>query len=315
MASISGKRIVITGGAGFIGSSLAHALKDDNELVVIDDLSTGRRENLQGGEDIAFVQGTIEDQAMVKGAMEGAEIVFHQAAMASVQKSIEDPVHCARVNVSGTLNVLVAARDAGARKVVFASSSAVYGDTDQVPTTEEVQLAPLSPYAASKIAGENFCRSFGEVYGLETVCLRYFNVYGPRQDPHSEYSAVIPKFMHLAAEGRPLQVFGSGDQVRDFVFISDVVEANVLAATSSVGGGEQINVGRGVAVSVNDIASEIGELVGGVLVEHGEARSGEIFRSVASVEKARRFLGFEARVDVRAGLGNMRACLSGHQPR
>jgi Nucleoside-diphosphate-sugar epimerases len=205
------KKYAITGGAGFIGSNLAEALAAGNEVVVVDDLSAGRKENL-AGQNVTFVEGSILDLDLLKEAFEGCDCVFHEAAIASVQRSVEDPIQTSRVGVEGTLNVLVAARDAGAEKVVFASSAAVYGDSPILSKREDMRPEPKSPYAASKLAGEGFCAAFNEVYGMKNVVLRYFNVYGPRQDPNCEYAAVIPKFVSAYLAGDAPLIFGDGEQ-------------------------------------------------------------------------------------------------------
>jgi len=227
-------RTCVTGGAGFIGSNLVDRLvRDGHEVAVLDNLSTGRRENLEAVEgDVRFFEGDLRDPAVVAQAVRGCEAVFHLAALAAVARSIDDPQEVTDVNVGGTLNLLMAARDAGARRVVFASSSSVYGDTPTLPKVETMPTSPRSPYAASKVAGEALLMAFHAAYGLEGVALRYFNVYGPRQSPDSQYAAVIPLFVAAMSEGRPPTIHGDGEQTRDFTFVADVVDAVVRAATA-----------------------------------------------------------------------------------
>ena len=238
---------LVTGGAGFIGSHIVEELVKRGERVrVVDNLSTGKRENLQHlMDEIEFVEGDLRDLNAATRVMEGVHVVLHQAAIPSVPRSIKDPKGCTENNLNGTLHLLMAARDAGVKRVVFASSSSVYGDSPSLPKVEDFLPAPLSPYAASKLAGEYYCRVFHQVYGLETVCLRYFNVFGPRQDPLSLYAAVIPTFITLALAKKPLVVYGDGEQSRDFSFVANVVQANLLACEATGVAGEQINVGRG----------------------------------------------------------------------
>ena len=233
------KKYAITGGAGFIGSNLAEALADGSEVVVVDDLSSGRRENL-AGLDVAFVEGSILNLDLLRGAFEGCDCVFHQAAIASVQWSVEDPIQTSRVGVEGTLNVLVAARDAGAERVVFASSAAVYGDSPVLPKREDMRPEPKSPYAVAKLAGEGFCIAFNEVYGMRNVALRYFNVYGPRQDPNSEYAVVIPNIAPV--------IFGDGEQTRDFAYFNK--EQHLCAS----------HLARSTVTSINNFATGRSEL-------------------------------------------------------
>ncbi|MCP1392897.1 MAG: SDR family oxidoreductase [Methanothrix harundinacea] len=275
------KKYAITGGAGFIGSNLAEALADGNEVVVVDDLSAGRRENL-AGIDVELLEGSILDLDLLRGAFEGCDCVFHQAAVASVQRSVEDPISTSRVGVEGTLNVLVAARDSGADRVVFASSAAVYGDSPILPKREDMRPEPKSPYAASKLAGEGFCLAFNEVYGMRNVALRYFNVYGPRQDPASEYAAVIPKFVSAYLAGKAPVIFGDGVQTRDFVYVQDVVRANILASEGSVPG--VYNIASGTRMSLNELSGLVKKITGSELEPiYSEARAGDIRDSVADV--------------------------------
>jgi UDP-glucose 4-epimerase len=285
------KRVIITGGAGFIGSNIAEELSTDNEVIIIDDLSSGRIENIQNltkRSNVSFIQGSITDFSLLQKALAGADYIFHQAALASVPMSIDDPLRANAVNVVGTLNVLVTARESHVKKVIFATSCAVYGDTPTLPAREEMPLNPLSPYAVTKATGEQYCSVFRHVYGLPTVCLRYFNVYGPRQDPKSEYAAVVPKFITAALAGKPLTIFGDGEQTRDFVFVKDVVSANVLAAKSHVTG--PFNIGSGRQTSVIEMANLVLRLTGRDAAPlYQPPKPGEIRHSFADISRAREF--------------------------
>jgi len=248
-------RYLVTGGAGFIGSNLSRRLvADGHEVRIFDNLSTGRRSNLEGIEDrLELIEGDLRDSAALAQAVSGADYVLHQAAVPSVQRSIEDPRTSHDVNETGTLNLLIAARDAGVRRVVFAGSSSVYGDSETLPKHEAMTPNPISGYAIGKICGEHYCRVFHSIYGLETVTLRYFNVFGPYQDPGSEYSAVIPLFITAYLEGRVPTIHGDGHQARDFTFIDNVVEANLLACTAAGAAGRAINVACGEMFSLLDL--------------------------------------------------------------
>lgn len=296
------RKFAITGGAGFIGSNLAEALADGNEVVVVDDLSAGRRENLAGLE-VELVEGSILDLDLLRGAFEGCDCVFHEAAVASVQRSVEDPIFTSRVGVEGTLNVLVAARDAGAEKVVFASSAAVYGDSPLLPKREDMRPEPKSPYAAGKLAGEGFCAAFNEVYGMRNVVLRYFNVYGPRQDPASEYAAVIPKFVSMCLAGKAPVIFGDGEQTRDFVYVKDVVRANILASKGCVPG--VYNIASGKGTSLNELSGLVKKITESkVEAVYSQARAGDIRDSVADVKRAKG-IGFHPKFTLEEGLRRM----------
>ena len=293
------RKYAITGGAGFIGSNLAEALADGNEVVVVDDLSSGKKENL-AGLDVELVEGSILDLDLLRGAFEGCACVFHQAAVASVQRSVEDPILTSRVGVEGTLNVLVAARDVGAEKVVFASSAAVYGDSPLLPKREDMRPEPKSPYAVSKLAGEGFSLAFNEVYGMKNVALRYFNVYGPRQDPASEYAAVIPKFVSAYLEGRAPVIFGDGVQTRDFVYVRDVVRANILASEAGVPG--VYNIASGTRTSLNELSEIIKRITGSKIDPiYSEARAGDIRDSVADITNAEE-MGYSPEYSLERGL-------------
>ena len=300
-------KAVVTGGAGFIGSNLTEELakEQENEVVVVDNLTTGRRENLQNLKNLKkclFVEGSVTDLDLLRGVFKGCDFVFHQAAIPSVPRSVKDPLATNNVNTNGTLNVLVAARDCGVKKVVFASSSSVYGDTPELPKREEMTPNPLSPYAVTKLVGEYYCKVFEEVYGLKTVSLRYFNVYGPRQDPHSDYAAVVPKFVKSVSENKPPVIFGDGEQTRDFTFVKDVVRANLLAAKSGATG--VFNIASGRRVSINELAEKIIKIQGKELEPvHSEPREGDVKHSLGDISRAQRGFGFEPRYSLEEGLG------------
>jgi UDP-glucose 4-epimerase len=297
---------LITGGAGFIGSSIAHALLERGEAVrVLDDFSSGRRANLEGlPGHVEIIEGTIVDPATVARAMRGVEIVFHQAAIPSVVRSVENPQATIAAGVQGTTVVLDVARQSGVRRVIFAASSSAYGDTPTLPKIETMESQPLSPYAVSKLAGEQLMRVFAQLYGLETVSLRYFNVFGPRQDPKSEYAAVVPKFVTAAIEKRRPLVFGDGEQTRDFCYIDNAVRANLLAASAARRlRGEVVNVACGERTSLNQLLKYVGELSGTRLdPDYQPGRPGDVRDSLADVRAARDLLGYEPAIDVREGL-------------
>jgi len=298
-------RYVVTGGAGFIGSHLVEALVSaGHEVVVVDDFSTGRRENLAPvlGR-IELIEGSIEDETLCERAFRGADYVLHQAALPSVPRSIKDPVATNRVNVTGTLNVLRAAHAAGVKRVVFAGSSSAYGNTAELPKHEGQVPQPLSPYAASKVAGEAYCRAFHESYGLETVVLRYFNIFGPRQDPTSQYAAVVPKFIVSALRGESPTIFGDGEQTRDFTYVGNAVRANLLACEAPGAAGGVFNVGCGDRISVNLLWQRIRELTGAeVEAVHAPPRAGDVRDSLASLERSRAVLGYSPEISLSEGL-------------
>jgi UDP-glucose 4-epimerase len=298
------KKTIVTGGAGFIGSHLTERLVElGYQTVIIDDLSSGKMENMDKvlfGKKAEFVQGSITDFSLLKRLFKDASYVFHLAAITSVPRSIDNPQASHEVNVNGTLNVLLAARDNSVRRVVLASSAAVYGDTPTLPQREDMMPHPLSPYAVAKLTGEYYCQVFTEIYNLPTVCLRYFNIYGPRQDVNSPYAAVIPKFIQEVRRGNPPVIFGDGEQTRDFAFVKDVVEANVLAAQSDITG--TFNIGCGESVTINRLAELIVELVGSkVKPIHRESRSGDIKYSLADISRARA-VGYKPKFDLKEGL-------------
>jgi nucleoside-diphosphate-sugar epimerase len=298
---------LVTGGAGFIGSSLARALLARGDRVrVIDNFSSGRRENVADIADrIELLEADILDDAALARAVDGVEFVFHEAAIPSVPKSMEEPVENHAANATGTLRVLERARRAGVRRLVYAASSAAYGDAPGLPKLETMPPAPISPYGASKLAGEYYCQVYARAYGLETVCLRYFNVFGPRQDPKSEYAAVIPKFITAALAGKQPRIFGDGAQSRDFAFIDNVIEANfraVSAAARDVSGGV-FNVACGVATDLNQVVALIGDVLGRKIdPAHEPERAGDIKHSLADIGAARKQLGYTAGVSFAEGL-------------
>lgn len=296
-------KVVVTGGAGFIGSHLARALVErGDQVLVIDNLSTGRQANLQRVGPAEFILGDIRDLALLQKHFRGAELVFHQAAMVSVQKSVEDPLECDAVNVRGTLNVFQAARECGVRKVVMASTCAIYGDSLELPKRESMPPSPLSPYAVSKLVGEQYGRLYQTLYGLQVQPLRYFNVFGPGQDPSSDYAAVIPKFItRMRAGDRPI-VFGDGEQTRDFVYVGNVVQANLRAAERRTDG-LPVNIGAGKSRSLNQLVALINEILGTSLApEFRDPRPGDVRYSEADVNRARTELAFEPEVGFRQGL-------------
>ncbi len=297
---------MITGGAGFIGSNLAEALVKNGQAVrIFDNFSTGSMDNLATFRDrIDIVEADLRDFAAVRKAMEGVEYVCHQAALRAVQRSVDDPLSSDEVNVHGTLHILEAARQSGSvKRVVYASSSSVYGDNPALPKKEDQTPAPVSPYAVSKLAAEHYCRVFTRLYGLETVSLRYFNVFGPKQSPLSKYAAVVPLFMRAALRGEPIEVHGDGEQSRDFTHIDDVVQANMLSCTVPGVGGEAFNIACGDRHSLLEIASIIGRFVGHELQRrHVDPRAGDVRHTQADITKAERLLGFRPQVEFKEGL-------------
>lgn len=298
--------VVVTGGAGFIGSHIAAALSNSGARVrVIDDLSTGHRENLEEiGGDIDFIEGSVADEDLVQKALQGAEVVFHEAAIPSVPRSVEAPQQTHIASVDGTFSLLLAARDQNVRRVVYAASSSAYGDQPTLPKSEQMLPDPLSPYAVAKLVGEYYCRVFTRVYGLETVALRYFNVFGPRQDPTSQYSGVVSRFISaLLGNGTPM-IFGDGEQSRDFTYIDNVVAANLSAADAPGASGKVINVANGERITLNQLLAVLKELTGrqDVNAEYAPARVGDVKHSLADNTMARELLGYECKVGLREGL-------------
>ena len=296
---------LVTGGAGFIGSHLAEELvRRRFKVRVLDNFSTGKRENLASFRDeIELVEGDIRNLKMCRKAVKGMDYVFHQAALASVPHSIEDPFLTNDINVGGTLNLLWTARAAGVKKLVFASSTSVYGDNPDLPKKEEMSGVPLSPYALSKWIGEKYCQAFSLIYGIPTICLRYFNVFGPRQDPQSPYAAAIPVFITKMLGGERPVIFGDGEQTRDFVFVLDVVEANILAAEAEGVSGEIFNVASAESLSVKALVRGINDVLGKTFEPvHEPPRPGDIRHSSADIQKAKDRLNYRPRSDFRAGL-------------
>ena len=299
-------KYLVTGGAGFVGSNLVEALVDRGEsVVVLDNFSTGKRENLAAFEsDIEILEGTITDPDECRAAVRDVDFVLHEAALPSVPRSIEDPQGSNDANVCGTLNMLVAARDAGVRRFVYAASSSAYGDTEVLPKVETMPGNPLSPYAVAKYTGELYCQAFHRIYGLETVALRYFNVFGPRQDPSSQYSAVIPKFIMALLRGESPQIYGDGEQSRDFTYIDNVVSANLLACEAGPeSAGKVFNCAYGERTTLNELILMIKDaLECDELVRYHEDRAGDVKHSLADLESIKTHLGYDPAVSVRAGL-------------
>ncbi|HEY32764.1 MAG TPA: SDR family oxidoreductase [Dehalococcoidia bacterium] len=296
-------RVVITGGAGFIGSNLAYELSDDNDIVIIDDLSTGSIDNvagLVGKNNVTLIKGSILDLRLLETSLKRTEYVFHLAAIASVPRSIVDPLPTNEVNITGTLNVLTAAKKNGIKKVIYASSSSVYGDTPTLPKTEDMQPNSQSPYALTKLVGEYYCRIFYEVYDIPTICLRYFNVYGPRQNPDSEYAAVIPSFISRVSRNEQPIIYGDGSQTRDFTYVRDVVRANIIAAKSDATG--VYNIGSGGNVTINELAELISYILNrDVKPIYEKPRAGDVLHSLADITLART-VGYEPQYSLVDGL-------------
>ena len=296
---------LVTGGGGFIGSHLVERLlRDGHRVRVLDNFATGRRESLVPMlDDIELIEGDIQSYERVHNAVRGCELVFHLAALPSVPRSVQDPLTSNASNVIGTLNVLLAARDEGVRRVVFASSSSVYGANRELPKREAMPALPIAPYGVAKLAAEGYCRAFHEVYGMETVALRYFNVFGPRQDPLSQYAAVIPRFITACLEDRRPVVYGDGEQSRDFTYIDNAVNANLLAAEAEGVGGETFNIACGERTTLNQLLQAIQGLTGREIeAEYLPPRPGDVPHSLADVSHARSRLGYEVDVDLNAGL-------------
>jgi nucleoside-diphosphate-sugar epimerase len=299
---------LVTGGAGFIGSNLVQALlasdERDPRVRVLDNFSTGKRENLAGlSGDLEVIEGDLTDLSTVQATMSGVDYVLHQAAIPSVQRSVKDPLATDRANVLGTLNVLWAAKEAAVKRVVYAASSSAYGEAIAPKKSESMPARPLSPYGVSKLAGELYCAAFTNVYGLETVALRYFNVFGPRQDANSEYSAVIPRFISALLAGRQPVIYGDGEQTRDFTYIANVVDGNLRALTAPGAAGQMMNLAAGGRVSLNTLARTLGDILGvPATPTYAAARPGDIRDSSADISRAQDILGYTPRVDLRTGL-------------
>ena len=298
-------RYLVTGGAGFIGSNTVDELvRRGHGVVVLDDLSSGKEDNLaEVRSKITFMKGSITDIEVVQKAMLQADYVIHLAARTSVPRSVKDPVDTNRINVDGTLNVLVAARDNKVKRVVFAASSSAYGDTPTLPKSEDMQPVPISPYGVSKYVGELYAQTFGRCYGLENVCLRYFNIFGPRQDPDSPYSGVLSRFSTAFLDSTPPVVFGDGEQTRDFTYVENAVQANILACEAPSASGRTFNVGTGHAVSLNQVLQMLQKASGKTLeTKYEPSREGDIRDSLADIRLAKEFLGYEPAVMFEEGL-------------
>jgi len=298
-------KALVTGGAGFIGSHIAERLvRAGHSVRVLDNFSAGKRSNLAGfSSDVEVIEGDIRDPKLLSVAVAGCEVVFHEAALVSVPYSVEHPVETHEINIRGTLNVLEAARAARARRVVFASSAAIYGDDPTLPKSEAMLPTPISPYGVEKVTAEHYLRAYSALYGVETVALRYFNVFGPRQDPGSPYSGVISIFVDRAVAKKGVTIFGDGHASRDFVFVADVVDANLAAATREGISGQVFNIARGQRTTLNELAAMLGRIVGReIAVTHAAPRAGDIVDSLADVSRAKARLGFEAKVGVEEGL-------------
>ena len=299
-------KCLVTGGAGFIGSNLAGELiRKGAKVTILDNLSTGFRENLEEiSGDFEFIEADLNDDKAVSAAVEGAEVVFHQAALPSVPRSVDDPVETHQACVNGTFNLLVKARDAGVRRFVYAASSSAYGDQETLPKVETMRPDPLSPYAAAKLTGEYYCRVFNEVYGLETIALRYFNVFGPRQNPSSAYSGVISRFIDALMKGQTPVIYGDGEQTRDFTYIANVVDANIKASQTDKGIGEVMNVANGERVSLNQLLEALKAITGrdDANAEYHEARKGDVKHSQADNSRAVECLGYDKLVGLEEGL-------------
>jgi nucleoside-diphosphate-sugar epimerase len=298
-------RILITGGAGFIGSHIGVALRaQGDEVRVLDDLSTGHESNLEAiGPGLDFVRGSVTDPAVVAAAVEGCDYVFHEAALASVPRSVKEPVASNDANVCGTLNVLVAARDAGVKRLIYAASSSAYGDTEVLPKVEDMPVQPKSPYAVAKLAGEHYVSAFAGCYSMQTLSIRYFNVFGPRQDPDSPYAAVIPIFADALLAGKAPTIHGDGEQSRDFTYIDNVVSANLKALTVPKLAGEVVNVALGQRTTLNELYRMIQEILGtDIDAQYGPTRAGDVKHSEAAIGRAEALLGYETLVSVEDGI-------------
>ncbi len=298
-------KYLVTGGAGFIGSNIVHSLvKSQAEVRVLDNLSTGDENNLKNiGSQIEFIEGDICNLSTMNDAMEGIDFVIHQAALPSVPRSIENPNASHENNITGTLNVLLASRDHGVKRVVFAGSSSAYGESPSLPKKEDMLPAPLSPYAVTKLSGEFYCQTFSSVYGLETITLRYFNVFGPRQNPESQYAAVIPKFITTLLACKPPTIYGDGEQTRDFSFVENVVSANILACQAEKTSGEVINIATSQRISLNQLYALLKEIVNkDIPAQYAPPRKGDVKHSLADISRAEKFLGYHPTIGLKEGL-------------
>ncbi len=301
------KKYLVTGGAGFIGSNIVSKILEQGNFVrVLDNFFTGKQENIKeflDNKNFELIEGDITDLGVAKKAVKGIDFVLHQAAVPSVPRSIEDPIRSNEANVTGTLNMLVAARDEKVKRFVYASSSSVYGDNPELPKREDFPIRPISPYALTKYAGERYCQIFCQIYGLPTICLRYFNVFGPKQNPFSQYAAVIPNFILSALKNEKPIVYGDGEQSRDFTFVENVVSANLLAAEAESGFGEVFNVACNKETSLNQLLSMISEMNGTEIVaEYKTGRVGDVPHSKADISKAKEILKYDPKVEFKDGL-------------
>jgi UDP-N-acetylglucosamine/UDP-N-acetyl-alpha-D-glucosaminouronate 4-epimerase len=297
---------LVTGGAGFIGSHLAEELLRRGERVrIVDSLITGKRQNMAHLNGIEFIEGDLADLNVAQTAVKGVDYVLHQAAIPSVPRSVQDPITSNRANIDASLNVLVAARDAGVKRVVYAGSSSAYGNTPTLPKVETMPTAPLSPYALQKLVAEQYCQMFTELYGLETVTIRYFNVFGPRQDPSSPYSGVISLFISALVDGRQPKIYGDGEHTRDFTYVANVVDGVLRACAAPAASGEVINVATGGRISLNHLFRTVRDLVGATMEPLYDApRAGDVKDSQADISKAQRLLGYNPIVSFEEGLRN-----------
>jgi UDP-glucose 4-epimerase len=298
-------KALVTGGAGFIGSHLVEGLLARGWSVrVLDNFSTGHRENIKHLiNQIDLLEGDVTNLTTVRFAVRNVDVIFHQAALPSVARSVANPLESNEVNITGTLNILLAARDAGVKRVVYAASSSAYGNTPTLPKVESMPPTPLSPYAIAKLTGEMYARAFTQLYGLSTISLRYFNIFGPRQDPATQYAGVIAKFCTCAIEGKPYPVFGDGEQSRDFTYVENVVNANLLAAEAKLADATLVNIACGERTSLNQLIALLNELTNQKLpAQYGPERAGDVRHSLADVTRAGKLLGYEPMVDIREGL-------------
>jgi UDP-glucose 4-epimerase len=300
-------KYLVTGGAGFIGSNIVKKILNNGDFVrVVDDFSTGHKENIEEfleNKNFELIEGDLLDARIAEKSVKDIDFVLHEAALASVPRSIKDPVKSNNVNIVGTLNLLIAARDEKIKKFVYASSSSIYGNNPELPKKEDFPVMPISPYALQKYAGERYCQIFWSVYGLPTVCLRYFNVFGPKQDPNSQYAAVIPKFISSFLKNERPIIFGTGEQSRDFTFVDNVVEGNLLAAGAKGGNGEVLNLACGDQISLNQLIKFLGDISGKNLQpEHQPKREGDVMHSKADISKIKKVLRYSPLVTLRDGL-------------
>lgn len=301
------KKYLVTGGAGFIGSNIVKRILEQGDFVrVVDNFSTGRKENIKEFLDnlnFELMEGDLTDMKVAENAVKDMDFVLHQAAIPSVQRSVEDPIKSNDANINATLNILVASKDAKIKRFVYAASSSVYGENLQLPKKEDMSVMPISPYALQKYASERYCQIFWRLYGLPTVCLRYFNVFGPNQDPNSQYSAVIPKFIKAVLRGAKPVVFGDGEQSRDFTFVDNVVDINLLSAKSEKGFGEVFNVGCGDQISLNQLLKMLKDILKvNFDADYEVARPGDVLHSRADISKAKEILGYSPEIEIREGL-------------